>query len=79
MHTSAAQDVAMNSTLAQIAVAAVILGSAGVITQLFARAMYIVCPSCRTLNARRRQVCRHCQSELRARSERSADGREKQS
>jgi ribosomal protein L40E len=56
----------MNSTLAQIVLAAVILGSAGLITQAFARAMYIVCPKCRTLNARRRQACRHCHSELRA-------------
>ena len=55
----------MNSILAQIAVAVAILGSAAIITQVFARTMYIVCPKCRTLNARRREVCRHCQGELR--------------
>lgn len=56
----------MNSTLAQVGLAVLILGSAGLITQLFARAMYIVCPKCRTLNARRRQECRRCRAELRA-------------
>jgi hypothetical protein len=44
----------MNSTLAQIGLAIAILGGAGVITHFFARAMYITCPKCRTLNARRR-------------------------
>jgi ribosomal protein L40E len=55
----------VNSTLAQIAAAVAILGSAAIITQVFGRTMYIVCPKCRTLNARRREVCRHCQGELR--------------
>jgi len=55
----------MKSTLAKIVVAAVILGGAGLVTQLFARAMYIVCPKCQTLNARRRKACRNCQGELR--------------
>ncbi len=54
----------MHSTLAQIAVAAAILGGAYVITHLFARAMYITCAQCRTLNARRRRQCRNCGHEL---------------
>jgi len=48
------------STLAQIAVAATILGGAYAITYFFARAMYITCAQCRTLNARRRRQCRKC-------------------
>jgi len=36
-----------------------------VITNLFAHAMYITCSKCRTLNARRRTVCRNCGAELR--------------
>lgn len=35
-------------------------------TQLFARAMYLQCPSCGTLNARRRDVCRQCGETLRS-------------
>jgi len=54
----------MNSTLAQIGLAIAILGGAGVITHFFARAMYITCPKCRTLNARRRLQCRGCGEDL---------------
>ena len=50
----------MTSTLLNVALAAAILGGAWLLTQLFARAMYIVCPACRTLNARRRKHCRKC-------------------
>jgi hypothetical protein len=50
----------MGSTLAQIALAIAILGGAYLITHLFARAMYVTCPHCRTLNARRRTQCRNC-------------------
>ena len=55
----------MGSTLAQIAVAVAILGGAALITSWFARTMYITCPKCRTLNARRRVLCRSCDQELR--------------
>ncbi len=54
----------MNS-LIQIALAIAILGGAAVITQLFARAMYITCARCATLNARRRARCRNCGETLR--------------
>jgi hypothetical protein len=50
----------MASILLNAAFAAAILGGAWLLTHLFARAMYIVCPACRTLNARRRQHCRKC-------------------
>ena len=55
----------MTSTLLNLAVAAGILGAAWMLTQLFARAMYIVCPACGALNARRRQNCRKCGELLR--------------
>ena len=56
---------AVRSTLLNIGlVLAILLGSA-ILTQLFARAMYLVCPDCRTLNARRRTHCRSCGRELR--------------
>ena len=50
----------MAFTLLNFVLAAAILGGAWVLTHLFARAMYSVCPSCRTLNARRRIHCRKC-------------------
>lgn len=50
----------VSSTFLQIALAVAILGGAAVITHLFARAMYVTCPNCRTLNARRRDQCRKC-------------------
>lgn len=55
----------MGSTLIQIALAIAILGGAAVITQLFARAIYIMCAQCGTLNARRRTLCRNCGETLR--------------
>ncbi len=55
----------MDSTLLNIALAVAILGGSAVVTHLFARAMYIRCRECRTLNARRRVLCRHCGQELR--------------
>jgi hypothetical protein len=55
----------MNSTLVSIALAVAILGGSAVITHLFAHAMYLTCPRCRTLNARRRVQCRNCGWELR--------------
>lgn len=38
----------------------VVLGGAAVFTQLFTRAMYLRCPSCKILNAKRREHCRAC-------------------
>lgn len=50
----------MNSTLVSIALVVAILGASAVITHFFARLMYLTCPRCRTLNARRRTQCRNC-------------------
>ncbi|PYV14377.1 MAG: hypothetical protein DMG21_18405 [Acidobacteria bacterium] len=55
----------MNETVEQILLVAAILGGSALVTQAFARAMYIVCGRCRTLNARRRQECRRCGALLR--------------
>jgi len=55
----------MRQTLLNIAFAVGILGFSAVVTQLFARAMYLTCPHCHTLNARRRSQCRRCSAELR--------------
>jgi hypothetical protein len=50
----------MKETLLNVALVIAILGGSALITRLFARAMYIPCPKCRTLNARRRNRCRNC-------------------
>ena len=50
----------MSDTLLNAALTIVILGVSALLTHLFARAMYVTCPKCRTLNARRRSVCRSC-------------------
>ncbi len=50
----------MWETFLSVLVVVAILGSAAVVTQLFARATYDQCPSCRTLNAKRRDQCRNC-------------------
>ncbi len=55
----------MSSTLQQILLAVAILGGSAILTNLFARAMYITCTKCGTLNARRRTVCRNCGEVLR--------------
>jgi len=55
----------MNERLLGIALAVAILAFSAIVTHLFARAMYVTCPSCRTLNARRRSKCRSCGAELR--------------
>ena len=55
----------MKETLLNVALVVAILGGSALITHLFARAMYITCPKCRTLNARRRVECRKCGWELR--------------
>jgi hypothetical protein len=54
------KDIALN-----VLVVVVILGLSAIITNVFARAMYIRCNSCGTLNARRRSECRNCQKTLR--------------
>ena len=45
-------------TLLEIVLVVAILGGSALVTHLFARAMYVTCPKCRTLNARRRSECR---------------------
>lgn len=55
----------MKETLLNVALAVAILGGSALVTHFFARAMYITCPKCRTLNARRRVACRKCGWELR--------------
>ena len=54
----------MKETLLNVALAIGILGGSALITHLFARAMYLTCPKCHTLNARRRVRCRHCGNAL---------------
>jgi hypothetical protein len=54
----------MKDILLNVIVLVAILGVSAVITQVFARAMYIRCVDCGTLNARRRTNCRNCQSAL---------------
>lgn len=55
----------MKETLLNVALVIAILGGSALVTHLFARAMYIACPKCRALNARRRVQCRTCGWELR--------------
>ena len=55
----------MGETLLSIGLVVGILGISAIATHLFARAMYLTCPVCRTLNARRRARCRKCGEELR--------------
>jgi len=55
----------MGETLISVALVVAILGASALITQIFARAMYITCPDCQTLNARRRTECRRCGHNLR--------------
>jgi hypothetical protein len=54
----------MSETLLNVALALAILGASALVTHLFARAMYVTCPQCGTLNARRRSHCRKCNSPL---------------
>ncbi|HEX7998066.1 MAG TPA: hypothetical protein VF528_06720 [Pyrinomonadaceae bacterium] len=56
----------MRYALLNAAVFIGILGASWLITNGFARAMYIRCAACGTLNARRRAQCRSCQTDLRA-------------
>lgn len=55
----------MSPTLQQILLVVGVLGASAVITNVFARAMYITCSKCGTLNARRRTACRNCGHNLR--------------
>jgi hypothetical protein len=55
----------MGERLLGIGLVVGILGFSAIITHLFARAMYVTCASCRTLNARRRSQCRICGANLR--------------
>ena len=50
----------MSSNLRSFLLLVAILGVSALITRLFARAMYLTCPRCHTLNARRRIQCRQC-------------------
>jgi uncharacterized OB-fold protein len=56
----------LRDNLLSAAVFVAILGASWFITNWFARAMYIRCAACGTLNARRRVQCRSCQKDLRA-------------
>ena len=50
----------MGETILSIVLVVAILGVSAIFTYWFANAMYITCPHCRTLNARRRTECRNC-------------------
>ncbi len=54
----------MAETLLSIVLVIAILGVSALLTHLFARAMYVTCPKCHTLNARRRVRCRNCGDDL---------------
>lgn len=56
----------MKDVLLNVVVLVAILGLSAVITNVFARAMYIRCAGCGTLNAKRRTNCRTCQTLLRS-------------
>ena len=53
---------AWGETLLSVAVLVGILGLSAVITNWFARKMYVRCAQCGALNARRRTRCRVCES-----------------
>lgn len=55
----------MRDTLLAVLLVGGILVVSLIFTQLFARAMYLHCRSCGTLNARRRVQCRECGEVLR--------------
>ena len=57
-------EIALKDTLLNIALAVAILVGSYVIMHFFARAMYVRCFACGTLNARRRVVCRQCGDQL---------------
>jgi hypothetical protein len=55
----------MREKLLSIALVVGILGFSAIVTQWFARTMYMTCAACHTLNARRRSQCRTCGANLR--------------
>jgi len=55
----------LKETLLNIGLAIAILGGSYAITHFFARAMYVRCAACATLNAKRRSECRSCGHSLR--------------
>ncbi|HZN06457.1 MAG TPA: hypothetical protein VFB65_06715 [Pyrinomonadaceae bacterium] len=55
----------MKDFLLNAVVLILILGISAFITSWFARTMYVRCVSCGTLNAKRRDECRSCHTELR--------------
>ena len=55
----------LKDSLTNVILAVAILGGSYVIMHFFARAMYVRCADCHTLNARRRDVCRSCGRGLR--------------
>jgi hypothetical protein len=54
----------MKEILLNILVVVGVLGLSALITHFFARAMYVRCLACATLNARRRTHCRNCHAGL---------------
>lgn len=54
----------MKDALLSVAVLGGILVVSAFITNWFARTMYIRCPECGTLNAKRRTHCRACNKEI---------------
>jgi ribosomal protein S27E len=50
----------LRDALLSVVVLVAILGASALVTNWFARTMYIRCQSCGTLNARRRLECRAC-------------------
>lgn len=54
----------LRNVLLNLVVLVGILGLSAIITTWFARAMYVRCLACGTLNAKRRSKCRNCQSDL---------------
>jgi hypothetical protein len=56
----------LRETLLNVAVFIAIIGASWLITHWFARAMYLRCAACGTLNARRRVECRSCHKNLRS-------------
>jgi len=54
----------LKDALLNVAVLGGILVVSAFITNWFARTMYIRCPECGTLNAKRRTHCRACNTEI---------------
>ncbi len=54
----------MKGTILNVALVVAILGASAIVIHLFARAMYVTCGACGTLNARRRKHCRSCERPL---------------